>query len=139
YGVGSGASHLVVGHGEAHQALEQELAAFTGRSRALLFSTGYMANVGVLTALAGKGDLILQDRLNHASLLDGGQFSGARFRRYRHLDLEHLEKLLQEDSSARIRLVVSDGVFSMDGDSAPLPALLDLAERHRATVMLDDA
>jgi 8-amino-7-oxononanoate synthase len=138
WGVGGGASHLISGHGGAHQALEEALADFTGRPRALLFSTGYMANVGVINALAGSGDLVLQDRLNHASLLDGGFLCRARFERYPHGDLPVLEALLAETPGGR-RLVATDGVFSMDGDLAPLPELAALADRHGAWLMVDDA
>jgi len=139
YGAGSGASHLVSGHSLPHHALEEELAAFTGRSRALVFSSGYMANVGTLTALFGKQDAIYEDRLNHASLLDGGLFSGARFRRYAHLDVTALGKLLQDDAGSSLRCIVTDGVFSMDGDVAPLADLLGLAQQHDAVLMVDDA
>ncbi|MEW6727753.1 MAG: 8-amino-7-oxononanoate synthase [Pseudomonadota bacterium] len=138
YGVGSGAAHLVNGHTRAHQALEEELAAFTGRERALLFSTGYMANLGVIGALVGRGDAVFEDRLNHASLLDGGLLSGARFKRYPHADANALAGLLAE-SDAGERLVVTDGVFSMDGDLAPLPDLATLAHQHDAWLMVDDA
>ena len=137
WGVGSGASHLISGHCHEHQALEEELAAFTGRPRALLFSTGYMANLGVINALAGSGDLVVQDRLNHASLLDGGFLSRARFERYPHGDCETLATLL--DLPGERRLLVTDGVFSMDGDLAPLPELVALADRHGAWLMVDDA
>lgn len=139
YGAGSGASHLVCGHSLPHHALEEELAAFTGRSRALLFSSGYMANVGTLTALFGKGDAVFEDRLNHASLLDGGLFSGARFRRYAHLDTAALDTALQQDECAGLRCIVTDGVFSMDGDVAPLAELIAVARRHDAVLMMDDA
>lgn len=138
YGVGSGAAHLVNGHTRAHQALEDELAAFTGRERALLFSTGYMANLGVIGALVGRGDAVFEDRFNHASLLDGGLLSGARFKRYPHADAMALADLLAE-SAASERLIVTDGVFSMDGDLAPLPALAALARQHDAWLMVDDA
>jgi 8-amino-7-oxononanoate synthase len=138
YGVGSGSAHLVCGHHREHQALEQELAAFTGREAALLFSTGYMANLGVINALAGRGDLVLEDRLNHASLLDGGLSSGARFQRYRHNDMADLQRLLQASDSAR-KLIVSDAVFSMDGDIAIVPELVMQAHQHQAALMLDDA
>jgi len=138
FGVGSGASHLITGHGLAHQRLEQELAAFTGRPRALLFSTGYMANLGVIGALTGRGDGVFEDRLNHASLLDAGRLSGARLSRYRHGDLSALERRLA-GSTARTKLVATDGVFSMDGDLAPLPELAALARRHGAWLMVDDA
>jgi len=140
YGVGSGAAHLVNGHTRAHQALEEELAAFTGRARALLFSTGYMANLGAIGALVGRGDAVFEDRLNHASLLDGGLLSGARFRRYAHADADALAGLLAEaGAGAGERLIVTDGVFSMDGDLAPLPALATLAGQHDAWLMVDDA
>lgn len=139
YGVGSGASHLVSGHSYPHHALEEELAAFTGRSRALVFSSGYMANVGTLTALAGKSDFVFEDKLNHSSLLDGGLFCGANFKRYPHLDTEKLAKSLKAIEAPQNIFIVSDGVFSMDGDCAPLPQLLGLAKKHKAQVMLDDA
>ncbi|MDX1804422.1 MAG: 8-amino-7-oxononanoate synthase [Alcanivorax sp.] len=138
WGVGSGASHLVCGHQRPHQDLEEALAAHTGRERALLFSTGYMANLGVMTALLGKADAVFEDRLNHASLLDGGLLSGARFRRFAHNDAEALNGLLQR-SEARRKLVVVDGVFSMDGDEAPLAALADVCEHNDAWLMVDDA
>ncbi len=138
YGVGSGASHLIYGHSREHHALEEELAAFTGRPRALLFSTGYMANLGTIRALADKGDHIFEDRLNHASLLDGGLASGARCHRYRHSDSVDLDRRMQKVTSGR-KLVVTDGVFSMDGDLAPLPALVDICQQHNGWLMVDDA
>ncbi|MFP5431371.1 MAG: 8-amino-7-oxononanoate synthase, partial [Gammaproteobacteria bacterium] len=138
YGVGSGASHLVCGHSAEHEALEQELAAFTGRERALLFSTGYMANTGIVQALVGRGDAVFEDRLNHASLIDGGLSSGAQFQRYRHNDVAHLAELLEKSPADR-KLIVTDGVFSMDGDMAPLPELAALARVHDAWLMVDDA
>ncbi len=138
YGVGSGAAHLVNGHTRAHQALEEELAAFTGRARALLFSTGYMANLGAIGALVGRGDAVFEDRLNHASLLDAGLLSGARFRRYPHADAAALARQLAEAEGGE-RLVVTDGVFSMDGDLAPLPALAGIADANDAWLMVDDA
>ena len=191
YGVGSGSAHLVCGHSSAHHALEEELAAFTGRDRALLFSTGYMANMGVISALVGRGDTVLEDRLNHASLLDGGLLSGAKLKRYAHADCAHLENLLvlanknnfigdqqkadefmvrqahhergdethhERDLKANIEskqanavrpelvegrskriLIVTDGVFSMDGDIAPVSELARLAKQHGAWLMVDDA
>jgi 8-amino-7-oxononanoate synthase len=138
YGVGSGSAHLICGHCSEHHALEEELAAFTGRARALLFSTGYMANLGVISTLVGRGDAVLEDRLNHASLLDGGLASGAKFRRYRHADAGHLGSLLQQTAAER-RLVVSDGVFSMDGDLAPLAELAETSRQQNAWLMVDDA
>ncbi|NQX88828.1 MAG: 8-amino-7-oxononanoate synthase, partial [Halioglobus sp.] len=137
YGVGSGASHLVCGHLAPHRELEEAVAEFTGRPRALLFSSGYMANLGVLTALLQRGDYLFEDRLNHASLLDGGLASGARFRRFAHNDLAALQSRLSAVHGAK--LVVVDGVFSMDGDSAPLPALAELCAAQSAWLMVDDA
>ena len=138
YGVGSGAAHLVSGHSSAHHALEEELAEFTGRPRALLFSTGYMANLGVISALLGRGDNIYQDRLNHASLLDGGLLSRARLKRFPHARTEVLERQLQEQEKGEA-LVAVDGVFSMDGDIAPLDRLAPACRRHGAWLMVDDA
>jgi 7-keto-8-aminopelargonate synthetase and related enzymes len=137
WGVGGGASHLVIGHSGPHHELEEALAEFTGRPRALLFSTGYMANLAAVTALVGQGDTVLEDRLNHASLLDAGLLSGARFSRYLHNDAESLGKRL--DKAEGSTLVVTDGVFSMDGDLAELPALCAQARRHGAWMMVDDA
>ena len=137
YGVGSGAAHLVTGHVAAHHALEEELAEFTGRPRAVLFSTGYMANLGVIGALAGRGDSVFADRLNHASLIDGALLSGARFRRYAHADTAALEARMA--GAGGERLVATDGVFSMDGDVAPLPDLVKTCRRHGAWLMVDDA
>jgi 8-amino-7-oxononanoate synthase len=137
YGVGSGSAHLICGHSRAHHALETELAEFTNRQRALLFSTGYMANLGVISALVGRGDSVLEDRLNHASLLDGGLLSRANFSRYRHLDSADLQDKLA--SFRQKALIVSDGVFSMDGDLADLPTLATLAADHHAGLLIDDA
>lgn len=137
WGVGGGASHLVIGHSGPHQALEEALAEFTGRPRALLFSTGYMANLGTVTALVGQGDTVLQDRLNHASLLDAGLLSGARFSRYLHNDASSLASRLGK--ALGNTLVVTDGVFSMDGDIADLPALAAAAQARGAWLMVDDA
>ncbi len=137
YGLGSGAAHLVTGHSRAHHAFEEELAAFTGRPRALLFSSGYMANLGVASALLKRGDKVLEDRLNHASLLDAGLLSGARFARYGHGDVADLKTHLTEASGRT--LVMTDGVFSMDGDIAPPPELVKAAEAASAFLMVDDA
>jgi len=142
FGVGSGASHLVCGHSALHHRLEEQLAQFTGRPRALLFSTGYMANLGVINALLGSGDHIFEDKLNHASLLDGGLLSGARFQRFLHNDIANLNSRLaraQEDKSGGRKLIAVDGVFSMDGDCAPLAELAQLAQKHNAWLMIDDA
>ncbi|WP_433924627.1 8-amino-7-oxononanoate synthase [Vreelandella sp. 21] len=138
FGAGSGAPHLVSGHLEVHDALEDALAEWTGRQRALLFSTGYMANLGVLQALADSNTAIFQDRLNHASLLDGAVLSGARSRRFHHRDSADLERLLAR-SSAPHKLVVSDGVFSMDGDVADIATLAHVSQQHNAWLMVDDA
>ncbi len=137
WGVGSGAAHLVCGHTLEHHALEEELAAFTGRERALLFSTGYMANIGVISALLGRGDTVLEDRLNHASLLDGGLLSGARFKRYAHADVAQAQQALAAGQGRQ--LLVTDGVFSMDGDVAPLQSLAAIAQAQSAWLMVDDA
>ncbi|MDX9740994.1 MAG: 8-amino-7-oxononanoate synthase [Gammaproteobacteria bacterium] len=137
-GAGSGASHLVCGHGAMHQALEEALAAWTGRERALLFSTGYMANLGVLSALAARGDQIYADRLDHASLLDGARLSGARLQRYPHGDAATLADWLERSAPGE-RFIVTDGVFSMDGDLAPLDRLAALARDHAAWLVVDDA
>ena len=137
WGVGGGASHLVIGHSTPHHQLEEALAEFTGRPRALLFSTGYMANLGAVTALVGQGDSVLEDRLNHASLLDAGLLSGARFSRYLHNDGVSLANRLRKVTGNT--LIVTDGVFSMDGDLADLPSLCAEARRTNAWVMVDDA
>jgi len=138
YGAGSGAAHLISGHSRAHHALEEELAEFVGRPRALLFSTGYMANLGVISALAGHGDRVFEDQANHASLLDGARLSGARLIRYRHGDCAALGQRLS-DAPAGEYLVATDGVFSMDGDLASLPGLAELATTHEAWLLVDDA
>ena len=138
FGAGSGASHLINGHSRAHHLLEEELAEFVGRPRALLFSTGYMANLGVISALLSKGDSVFEDRLNHASLLDGGLLSQARLQRYRHNDIDDLKNKL-EASKANTKLICTDGVFSMDGDVARIKELAKLAKQHDAWLMIDDA
>jgi len=137
WGVGGGASHLVIGHSTPHHELEEALADLTGRPRALLFSNGYMANLGAVTALVGQGDTVLEDRLNHASLLDAGLLSGARFSRYLHNDPDSLSSRLEK--AVGDTLVVTDGVFSMDGDIADLPALAKVAKAKNAWLMVDDA
>ena len=151
YGVGSGAAHLVSGHSRAHHELEETLAEYTGRSRALLFSTGYMANLGIANALMAKGDYIFQDKLNHASLIDAAllssAFSGSQLKRYPHNNINRLAKLLTDSeicyencSENRPRkLVMSDAVFSMDGDLAKVSQMSELCQQHNAWLMLDDA
>jgi 8-amino-7-oxononanoate synthase len=138
-GVGSGAAHLLTGHSFYHQALEEKLADFTGQQRVLLFSTGYMANLGVIDGLLTRGDAVIQDKWNHASLLDGGRLTDADQLRYPHADMKLLHKRLHTAATAKHRLIVSDGVFSMDGDIAPLPEIMALSEQHRAAVLIDDA
>ncbi|MGM0537124.1 MAG: 8-amino-7-oxononanoate synthase [Pseudomonadota bacterium] len=139
HGAGARASHLVSGHLEVHEALERRLAALTGRPAARLFSTGYMANLGTLQALCTPDTRVFQDRLNHASLLDGARLAGARSRRFHHGDLVDLERLLARAPSEGRRLVVSDGVFSMDGDVADITGLAATCARHGAWLMVDDA
>ncbi len=138
-GFGAGASRLVCGHMRAHARLEEELARFKGAEAALVFSTGYMANVGILSALFGPHDRIFFDRLDHASLVDGILLSRARWRRYPHRDMGALERMLAADRGGRLRAIVTDTVFSMDGDIAPLDRIVDLAERYGCLVMIDDA
>lgn len=138
WGAGAGASHLVSGHYAVHEALEQRLADFLGCEAALSFSTGYMVNAGIAGALAGRGDAVFADRLNHASLVDGALLSRAEHHRYAHGDTEALARLL-ERSEARCKVILTDTVFSMDGDIAPLTRLLELAEQHDAWLVVDDA
>lgn len=136
-GLGGASSHLICGHHDAHHQLEQRLARFTGRSSALFFSTGYMANMGVISALAGRGDTIFSDRLNHASIIDGCILSRAKVRRYAHGDMAELEAMLAQTSGHK--LVVTDGVFSMDGDVAQLKELARVCRTHDALLVVDDA
>lgn len=137
-GAGSGASHLVTGHGVEHARLEEDLAEFTGRERALLFSTGYMANLGVVTSLADQGEWVLLDRLSHASLIDAGLLSRGRFSRYAHADAAAAERSLAK-ASDKAAVLATDGVFSMDGDVAPLGALARASKAHGAWLVVDDA
>lgn len=138
WGVGAGAAHLVSGHFAPHHLLEQQLAAFVGKPAGLLFSTGYMANLGVVQALVGKGDTVFADKLNHASLNDAMLLSRADTKRYRHGDMAQLEQLLAQTPNGR-KLVITDAVFSMDGDIAPLSEMLALCEQHGAWLYVDDA
>lgn len=137
-GAGSGASHLITGHGREHELLEEQLAAVTRRERALLFSTGYMANLAVLTTLAGRGERVLLDRLSHASLIDGARLSGAELTRYPHLDAKAAAQLAA-DGGTPATAIATDGVFSMDGDVAPLAELARIARAHEAWLIVDDA
>lgn len=138
FGLGAGASHLVSGHFSMHDELQQALAVFVGKPAALLFSSGYLANLGVVQALVGRKDSIFADRLNHASLNDAMLLSRAQVQRYRHNDMAHLEQLLSQPKRGR-KLVITDAVFSMDGDLAPLPELLALCEQFDAWLLVDDA
>jgi 8-amino-7-oxononanoate synthase len=139
YGTGSGASRLISGNMEIHRTLEKELALFKGTDSALLFSSGYHANLGVISALAGEGDLILSDELNHASIIDGCRLSRAEVKVYKHANLNSLKGMLKASSRFRRRLIITDSVFSMEGDIAPLPDIVDLGEKYSALVMVDDA
>ncbi len=137
-GVGAGAAHLLGGHRAEHEALEARLAQWLGRDRVLLFSTGYMANLGVLAGLLERDDLCVQDKLNHASLIDGARLAGCTLRRYRHADVEGAARQLDAQPQAAA-LLASDGVFSMDGDLAPLAELAQLCTNRGALCMVDDA
>lgn len=138
FGAGAGASHLVSGHHEVHEALELELARFAGKPAALACMNGYVANLALMTTLAGEGDVIFSDQLNHASIIDGARLSRAAVEVYPHADVDALEARLKS-CAARQKLVVTDAVFSMDGDRAPLRELLALCERHDALLVIDDA
>jgi 8-amino-7-oxononanoate synthase len=137
-GVGSGSAHLICGHRREHAELEEALAEWTGRERALLFSAGYMANLGAMQALLQRGELCVQDKLNHACLLDGAQLAGAALKRYPHADIDAAARQLRSDTQASA-LLATDGVFSMDGDIAPLRELAALCTREGAMLMVDDA
>jgi len=139
YGFGSGASRLVSGNTELHEELERRIAAFKLAESSILFNSGYAANTGIIPAVAREGDLVLSDQLNHASIIDGCRLSRARTEVFRHRDMDHLETHLRSNTTAPRKLIVTDGVFSMDGDIAPLPDLVRLAERYHAILMVDDA
>ncbi len=138
YGIGSGASHMVCGHSKAHALLEERIAEFTGRKRALIFSTGYMANLAMVTSLLGRSGVVIGDRLNHASIVDAAQLSRAKLQRYKHTDPQSLEDALNKTGETNI-LVITDSVFSMDGDIAPLPALAAICRAHNVRFAVDDA
>jgi len=138
WGVGAGASHLITGHFTPHEELERELARFVGMPRALLFSTGYMANLAIAATLTGRHDMVLEDRLNHASLIDAGELCRADVKRFRHTDVSAVKTLL-DDNPERDCMVLTDAVFSMDGDLAPVPELVELAQLHNTLLVLDDA
>lgn len=139
WGTGAGGSRLTTGNYRLFEELEGEIASYKGTEAAVIFNTGYMANLGVIAAVAGEKDVVISDELNHASIIDGCRLSRTEKKVYRHGDLEHLEKILKQSRKYRRRLIVTDGVFSMDGDIAPLPEIVGLAERYDALVMVDDA
>jgi 8-amino-7-oxononanoate synthase len=139
FGAGSCASRLISGNMDLHEKLEKKIADFKGREAAIIFPTGYMANVGTISALIGEKDIVACDKLNHASIIDGVRLSGGTLRTYPHKNLKRLEEILKKSSSYRKRLIITDGIFSMDGDIAPLPELIDISQRFGAILMLDDA
>ncbi len=139
YGFGSGASRLVSGTSDLHAELERKIAQFKDTEAAILFNSGYAANTGIIPVIASAGDAVLSDSFNHASIIDGCRLSKAAVHVYRHKDADHAESLLKKSMNARRRLIVTDGVFSMDGDIAPLPELVSLAEKYDAVIMVDDA
>ncbi len=139
YGFGAGASRLISGTSAIHAELEDRIASFKNTDAAVVYNSGYAANTGIISAIAGPGDLILSDSLNHASIIDGCRLSRAQVAVYRHKDMNHLEDLLRKASSGGRRLIITDGVFSMDGDIAPLPELVTLSEKYDAVLMVDDA
>lgn len=139
YGCGSGASRLISGNMTLHEELENRLAQFKGTEAALVFNSGFQANMGVISTLTGEGDAILSDELNHASIIDGCRLSRAKTSVYAHSDLNQLEAALKQASGARRKLIVTESIFSMDGDEAPLAGIVDLAEKHDAVVMVDEA
>ncbi|MBU4138927.1 MAG: 8-amino-7-oxononanoate synthase [Euryarchaeota archaeon] len=138
YGTGAGGARLTTGNTELHTNLEEKIAQFKDTESALVFSTGYMANVGAISALMKKGDLILSDELNHASIIDGCRLSGAKVKVYPHMDISSIEKTLRTSKHGK-KLIVTDGIFSMDGDIAPLREIVELAKNFDAMVMVDDA
>ncbi|MBU0952289.1 MAG: 8-amino-7-oxononanoate synthase [Elusimicrobia bacterium] len=139
YGIGSGASRLITGNMELHQQLEKKIAEFKGAQAALLFNTGYMANAGIISALMTRDDVIFSDKLNHASIVDGIILSRAEFKRYAHKDVKMLEKMLESSKGFKKKLIITDSIFSMDGDIAPLTEIADLAEKYDAWVFVDEA
>ena len=139
YGWGTGASRLVSGNMRMHEALEDEISRFKGKEASIVFPTGYMANIGTISSLVSKGDLVICDKLNHASIIDGCRLSGADFRVYPHCDIEKLENILKKSTKYPRKLIVTDTVFSMDGDIAPLPDIVRIAHKYEAMVMADEA
>jgi len=139
FGAGSAAARLISGNITLYEKLERKIADFKGTEAAIVFATGYMANVGTISALVGEKDLVICDKLNHASIIDGARLSRATLRVYPHRDLERLEDILKKGSGYGKRLIITDGIFSMDGDMAPLPELIEISQKYGAILMLDDA
>jgi len=139
YGWGAGASRLVSGNMTLHKTLENEISKFKKKDAAIVFPTGYMANLGVITSLVSNGDLVICDKLNHASIIDGCRLSGADFRIYAHCNMEKLENILRKSTKYKCKLIITDSVFSMDGDLAPLPDLVKIAAKYNAMLMVDEA
>ncbi len=139
FGAGSCASRLISGNMLLHEKLEERIAGFKGAESAIVFPTGYMANVGTISAIVNKGDLVVCDKLNHASIIDGARLSGATLRTYPHKNVERLKEILSKASAYNKKLIITDGVFSMDGDIAPLPELIEISKSYGAILMLDDA
>ena len=139
YGWGAGASRLVSGNMTLHETLEKEISMFKRKEAAIVFPTGYMANLGAISTLVSSGDVVICDKLNHASIIDGCRLSGADFRVYAHCNMEKLENILKKSSKYKRKLIVTDSVFSMDGDLAPLPDIVRIAAKHNAMVMVDEA
>jgi len=139
YGWGAGASRLVSGNMRLHEVLEGEISKFKGKEASIVFPTGYMANIGTISSLVSKGDLVICDKLNHASIIDGCRLSGADFRVYPHCDMKKLENVLKKATKYSRKLIVTDTVFSMDGDIAPLPDIVRIAHKYKAMVMADEA
>ncbi len=139
YGWGAGASRLVSGNMTLHETLENKISRFKEKESAIVFPTGYMANIGAISSLVSRGDLVICDKLNHASIIDGCRLSGADFRVYAHCDIKKLENILKKSSKYSKKLIVTDSVFSMDGDLAPLPDIVSIASKHKAIVMVDEA
>jgi glycine C-acetyltransferase/8-amino-7-oxononanoate synthase len=139
YGWGAGASRLVSGNMTLHETLEKEISIFKEKESAIVFPTGYMANIGTISTLVSKGDLVICDKLNHASIIDGCRLSGADFRVYTHCDMGKLENILKKSSNYARKLIVTDSVFSMDGDLAPLPDIVSIARKYNAIIMVDEA
>lgn len=139
YGWGAGASRLVSGNMTLHETLENEISKFKKKDAAIVFPTGYMANLGVITSLVSNGDLVICDKLNHASIIDGCRLSGADFRVYAHCNMEKLENILKKSAKYNCKLIITDSVFSMDGDLAPIPDLVKIAANYNAMLMVDEA